>query len=213
MVVTSPGHRNYEMQNNTTLTVWDMTNQTPHRKIAIRPNQQLWVIDDTILVSDQGNAIALHTRLGTTPGGRVAVWLLDSGKRRSLDSSSFPESLSADGRRTATFHYVIDNDTGEVQERPGQPIDFTANGARLLVEGEELSSGGLPVISSAVTWLLERRLILFSGSGSRILGYSRGRPPHSAARLHLWQLSSNGRYAVGVLGDGPTSELLVFKLP
>jgi hypothetical protein len=214
MAVTSPDHANYQLQNNTTLTMWDMTKGTPHRENAIRPSQDLWVMDDIIVVNDEGNAIALQIiRRGPMPGGGVVAWLLDSDRLLSLEYNSFPEAISADGRFVAYFHYVIDTYTGEVQERPGRPIGFAVNGTRLLVEGEERAGRGLPVVSSVATWLLKQRLLLFTGSGSRILGFSRGLPAHDAAQLYRWRLSADGRYAVGVLGESATAELLVFKLP
>ena len=174
ILVTSPEHRAHEFQNNTTLTIWDMTAHAPLRKISIRPRHHLSIYDDTVSINDGGDVLVLSVqRPGSSPKVGTEIWDLDSGSQRRHEILNFAK-LDAAGQRVAHFHFSLDLKTGRQRQilSRASVIDFSPDGRRLLAFHGRSKKQNVPVLGSLIAGAFDDRLLVYDAAGKRILAKS-----------------------------------------
>jgi hypothetical protein len=214
IMVTSPEHRAYELQNDTTLTIWDMVRHAPVRQVTIRPQQNLWIGDDTVWINEAANVLVLGVRRGTRPGGGTEVWNLDTGARTPLKIMN-EGKLDPQGKRIAHFHYSLDLETGQQQPilARANVIDFTPNGRSLLAMHGESQNSKLPVLGSLISSAFDHRLLVYDAAGRRILGKSPNLSQTFPAVGSDVKIAPDGRHVAVRAPDAKPMTIRIFCLP
>jgi hypothetical protein len=215
IIVTSPQHRSHILQNDTTLTFWDMVRHAPLRQVTVRPDQDLWICDDWVVVNEPGNVMLLSVRHGPRPGSGIEVWNLDKRTETPWEILN-PTSATIDaaGRRIGHFHFSLDIETGRQRALLPQTnvIDFSPEGRYLLAIHGEPRRSPSPVLGNLIANAFDHRLLAYDADGKRIRLKSPRLPEDHWYGGANVKIAPDGRHVAVCLGDVKPTEIRIYRL-